>query len=411
MTDVVDSTAGKRPEIDLNIREPEFGNRNYAIYDDLRSRCPVAWSTAHGGFWLLTDYETTFEATRNDDLFISSLGAGIVEPGSESSLTDVLPPIHTDPPLTAEMRRLTLKFLSPGAAAQLEPEMRDIATELIDSFIERGEADIIGELTTPLPARVILRMLNFDESRWPEWVTIIHTMIHGAEGGMDTSTVGGAVQAAIGSEMARRARLGTPADDLVGTILSGSALGRPLTNEEKFGYILLLLFGGMDTTSGLTGNTLVQMSRDPSLKQQLIERPKLLRSATEEFLRHDTPTQGLARVVSRDAEFYGQQLKKGDRVLLLWASANRDPAVFSCPADIDLERQPNRHMAFGVGEHRCLGSNLARTMFQVMMTEILTRLPDFTMIADEPVRFRDASAVYAPRGLRIRFTPGPRSGR
>lgn len=411
MTDVADTTTGRRPETHLDIHDPEFGTRNYAIYDDLRPRCPVAWSTAIGGFWLLTDYESTFEATRDDDLFISSQGAGIREPGAPGGgLTEVLPPIHTDPPLTSEMRKLTVKFLSPGAADQLEPEIRAITTELIDGFIERGEADIVKELTTPLPARVILRLLNFDESYWPEWVSIIHTMIHGAEGGMEVTTVGDAVQAAIGREMQRRAELGTPMDDMVGTILTGTALGRPLTNEEKFGYILLLLFGGMDTTSGLAGNALVEMSRDPALKQQLIDRPELMASATEEFLRHGTPTQGLARVVSRDAEFHGQQLKAGERVLLLWAAANRDPAVFSCPAEIDLERSPNRHMAFGVGQHRCLGSNLARTMFRVMISEILERLPDFTMIDEEPVRFEDAGAVYAPRSLPVRFTPGQRSG-
>ncbi|HZE50914.1 MAG TPA: cytochrome P450, partial [Jatrophihabitantaceae bacterium] len=109
------------------------------------------------------------------------------------------------------------------------------------------------------------------------------------------------------------------------------------------------------------------------------------------------------------AQFHGQQLKEGERVLLLWASANRDPTAFSRPAEVDLERQPNRHLAFGVGQHRCLGSNLARTMFRVMIAEILERLPDFTMIDDEPVRFDDAGAVYAPRRLPIRFTPGRRS--
>jgi cytochrome P450 len=414
MTDVAETSAGARPEIPLDINDPEFGAHNYATYDELRSRCPVAWSTENRGFWVLTDYESVFEATRDDDLFMSSNGAGIPTEAKESQVSDkdvmqVMPPIHTDPPLTADMRRLSIKFLSPGEAERLEPEIRAIATELIDEFIERGEADIVRELTTPLPARVILRLLNFDETRWPEWVTIIHTMIHGEDGGMKIADAIDGVRAAIGSEMARRAELGIQGDDMVGSILSGSAGGRELTVQEKFGYILLLLFGGMDTTSGLTGNALVEMSRDPALKQQLIERPELMRSATEEFLRHSTPTQGLARTVTRDTEFHGQQLKEDERVLLLWAAANRDPAVFECPNELDLERNPNRHMAFGVGQHRCLGSNLARSMFRIMVTEILARLPDFTMVDDEPVRFADVGAVFAPRSLPVRFTPGPRS--
>ena len=412
MTDVSeapDAPPRGRPEIALNIRGEEFCQRNYEIYDELRASNPLTWSTALGGFWLFTEYDSVFEATRDDDLFSSANGAGISDPPQADGLKKILPPIHTDPPETAKLRQLTVGHLSPGAVRRLEPAIRAICDEQIDTFIERGEADIIGELTTPLPARVILRMLNFDETRWPEWITYIHTMIHGAEGGADPADVEQKVSEAIMSELGRRAQLQTPDDDMVGTILSATIDGRELTPQEKFGYVLLMLFGGMDTTSGLTGNTLVQLARRPELKQQLIENPDLLGTATEEFLRHDTPTHGLARTVTRDAEFHGQQLRKGDRVLLLWASANRDPEVFERPAEIKLDRQPNRHMAFGVGQHRCLGSNLARTMFQIMLTEILRRLPDFTVVA-EPVRFSDASAVYAPRSLRIRFTPGTKIG-
>lgn len=399
-----------RPEISLDVHGEEFCRDNYAIYDDLRSRCPVVWSTEVGGFWLLTDYDSVFEATRDDDLFYSSAGAGIRDPGLDAGFLAVMPPIQTDPPITSQMRQLTVKHLSPGVMKQLEPDIRAIADELIDSFIERGEADLVKELTTPLPARVILRMLNFDETRWPEWVVYVHTLIHGAEGGDDPEAVRPKMRDAIISEMRRRAESDNPADDMVGSILNGTVDGRDLTPEEKFGYVLLLLFGGMDTTSGLTGNALVALSRHPELKQQLIDDPDLMATATEEFLRHGSPTQGLARTVSRDTEFHGQHLKAGDRVLLLWASANRDPNVFECPAELKLDRHPNRHMAFGVGQHRCLGSNLARTMFQVMMTEILRRLPDFTMIGEEPERFTDAANVYAPRSLPVRFTSGKRIG-
>jgi cytochrome P450 len=197
---------------------------------------------------------------------------------------------------------------------------------------------------------------------------------------------------------------------MVGNILTAKIDGEELAVEDKFGYILLMLFGGMDTTSGLTGNTLVQLSRRPELKQQLIDNPGLIASATEEFLRHGTPTQGLARTISRDTEFHGQRLNAGEQVMLMWAAANRDPEVFDDPDQIKLDRHPNRHMAFGVGQHRCLGSNLARTMFKVMITEILHRLPDFTMVDDEPVRFANAANTYSPRKLPIRFTPGERIG-
>ncbi|HWG26725.1 cytochrome P450 [Actinospica sp.] len=403
-----------RAQIALNIHGAEFCRENYRIYDELRSRCPVAWSTELGGYWLLTDYDSVFEATRDDELFYSSAGASVRDDSGvtedQVAMLTVMPPIQTDPPETGKMRALTVKHLSPAAAERMEPEIREIANELIDSFIERGEADIVAELTTPLPAKVILRLMNFDDSRWAEWVVYVHTLIHGAEGGESLEAVAGGMRQAIGEEMRRRAELGLSDDDMVGSILTAKVDGRELTAQEKFGYILLLLFGGMDTTSGLTGNTLVELAGNPDLKRQLIDNPDLMGTATEEFLRHGSPTQGLGRTVSRDVDFHGQQLKADEKIMLMWAAANRDPAVFEEPDTIKLDRHPNRHMAFGVGQHRCLGSNLARTMFKVMITAILDRLPDFTMIDDEPVRFSDAANVYAPRSLRIRFTPGEPTG-
>jgi cytochrome P450 len=408
---------GSRAQIALDIHGEFFSSHNYAVYEDLRPRCPVVYSTEHGGFWVLTDYASTFAATRDDDLFTSTPGTGIpTEDGSdEQSVALVSPPIHTDPPLTGAMRKLTLPLLSPKQARDLEPTIREIVTEHIDAFIESGEADLVNQLSTPLPARIILRLLGFDEDRWPEWVSYVHGIIHDNHDdptGLSRTEAADRIGAAIMAEMQGYFANGSVDGytEMTAAILGGEVLGRELTVEEKFGYILLLLFGGMDTTSGLTGNTLVQLSRRPELKQQLIDHPEIMPTAVEEFLRHGTPTQGLARTVSRDAEFFGQQLKEGDRALLLWAAANRDPAAFDDPLELDLERNPNRHLAFGVGQHRCLGSNLARSMFRIMLEEILTRLPDFTMVDAEPKVFSDAFAVYAPRELTVRFTPGPRIG-
>ncbi|MFI5952705.1 cytochrome P450 [Cryptosporangium sp. NPDC051539] len=401
------STDRGRPEIALDVHGPEFRDANYAIYDDLRERCPVAWSTENGGFWLLTDYDSTLEATRDDALFTSTPGTNIPFGAGDGDIgpATVLPPIHTDPPLTGAMRRLVVRFLSLARAVELEPQIRAIADELIDEFIEDGHADLVTQLTTPLPARVVLRLLGFAESNWPEWVLVIHTFIHGDEYGMTRAQATERVTTLIFDELSAREQRNAPADDLVGSILDGTVEGRPLTIEEQFGYLLLLLFGGMDTTSGLAGNSLLRMIERPELRQRLIERPELMRSATEEFLRHGTPTQGLARTISRDTDWRGVRLAEGDRVLLAWAAANRDPNVFECPADVDLERAPNRHLAFGVGQHRCLGSNLARVMFRVMIERILARLPDFVPDG-EATRFADASAVYALKELPVRFTPG-----
>lgn len=395
---------GAKPVIELDIRAPEFGGRIYAIYEELLRTCPVAWSTEVGGFWLMTGYAAVFEATKDDDTFISSKGCGLDERPQDATTLTI--PIETDPPDTVPYRQVTLARFSPKSVARLEPEIRRMANELIDEFIESGEADLVKELTTPLPARTILRMLGMQESRWPDWVTLVHTFIH--EQG-DTAL--GALRQLMGeivTEMRTRTATGVPGDDLLGSIITGEVHGRQMSESEQLRYVLLMLLGGMDTTSGLTGNSLERIAADPGLRRRLIERRDLLRSATEEFLRVGTPTQGLARTVARDVEFHGQQLKTGDKVMLMWSASNRDPAEFDDPETIDIERHPNRHMSFGVGLHRCLGSNLARTMFQVMLDEILNRLPDFELTVAELPRFPNAGNVYAPTAFPVRFTPGPR---
>jgi cytochrome P450 len=152
----------------------------------------------------------------------------------------------------------------------------------------------------------------------------------------------------------------------------------------------------------------VRICQDPDLRRQLIDDPSLITKGTDELLRLYTPTLGLGRTVSRDAEFHGQPLCKGDRAVLMWAAANRDPAMFDNPDDLDLSRaNAKKQMAFGVGMHRCLGSHYAKMMFQVMVTAILERLPDFELAGDYE-RFEDAGEVYAVKKLPIKFAPGPR---
>lgn len=380
-----------------------FRENVYDVYRELRGQCPMVHSEKWGGFWAFLDYQDVYDAEQNADIFSSASGKEV--PGIEGSIPFI--PIDYDPPLVQDYRRLALPFFSPGAAKALEPTFRGLATELIDDFIEAGEADIIGQLTTPLPARWILQMLGFDESRWPDWVDWIHTTVHDLAINPEKSGAAAAqIYASINAEIAKRRENGY-GEDLLSLLMQGTVNGESLDDGQILGYGFLMLLGGMDTTSGLTGNALVRLEEQPELRERLIREPELLPKATEEFLRHDTPTQGLPRIVAKDSEFNGQKFSAGERVLLMFAAANRDPKVFEDPDRIDFDRVGNRHLAFGAGPHRCMGSNHARMMFQVMMSEILTRLPDYT-ISGEIERFADAGSVYAVRRLPIRFTPGPR---
>jgi cytochrome P450 len=392
--------------VELDHHSPEFREDPYGKFREMRSKCPVAHSDSYEGFWALMDYASVFDAARDDDLFNSYPSVGVPASGMPFPIL----PIESDPPQTKELRDVTLRQFSPGTAEKLRPVATEMATELIDEFIERGECDIVAELTTPLPARLILRLLGWDESRYQEWVHWVHTTVHDrAHEPEKAAAAGMEMFGEIAKHMEQRRREGL-GDDLFSDILRGTLDGAPLDDIQVTMYGFLMMLGGMDTTSGLTGNVLLRLCEEPELRKQLVADPDLVTKGTDEFLRFFTPTLGLARTVARDTEFHGQQLQQGDRAILMWGAANRDPEIFEEPEKFDLHRaNARKHMSFGIGIHRCLGSHFARMMFQVMLGQVLERLPDFEL-AGEPERFEDAGEVYAVRKLPIKFTPGQRKG-
>src|SRR6195952_3210049 len=398
-----DPRAESRPraEVDLDHHSAEFREDPHGRFREMReSGCPVAHSDHYEGFWALTDYASVFEAARDDALFNSFPSVGV--PASELPLPIL--PIESDPPETQELREITLKRFSPGSAERFRDGAIEMTNEAIDAFIERGQCDLVGELTTPLPARLILRLLKFDESRYMEWVDWVHSTVHDrAHEPEKAGAAGMAMFGEIVKHMQERRAGGEGGadglgDDLFSDILRGTLNGKPLDDGQITMYTVLMMLGGMDTTSGFTGNVLRRLCDDPSL----------IKKGTDELLRLYTPTLGLARTVSRDAEFHGQPLCQGDRAILMWAAANRDPAMFENPDELDLSRaNAKKQMAFGVGMHRCLGSHYAKMMFDVMITQVLERLPDFEL-AGEAKLFEDAGEVYAVRELPVTFTPGKR---
>lgn len=399
------SDSRARAVVDLDHHSPEFREDPYGRFREMReSGCPVAHSDHYDGFWTLADYASVFEAARDDELFNSYPSVGVPASGMPFPIL----PIESDPPQTTELRQVTLRQFSPGSADRARDMAVAMTHEAIDEFIERGACDIVGELTTPLPARLILRLLKWDESRYLDWVNWVHTTVHDRAHDPDGAAVAGMeLFGEINKQMEQRRAEGL-GDDLFSDILRGTLDGRPFDDIQSTMYAFLMMLGGMDTTSGFTGNVLLRLCQDPELRRQLIDDPNLIEKGTDELLRLFTPTLGLARTVSRDAEFHGQALCQGDRAILMWAAANRDPAVFEDPDKLDLARaNAKKQMAFGVGIHRCLGSHYAKMMFQVMLSAILERLPDFEL-AGEFERFADAGEVHAVKRLPIKFTPGPR---
>ncbi|NMD61357.1 UNVERIFIED_ORG: cytochrome P450 [Nocardia globerula] len=401
---------GTEFDTDLNLHAEEFCRDPYSKLAELQSRCPVAHSSAWGGFWLITGYDEVFEALQSPEIFSNAVlnekGKGVPPaPGGEPLI-----PIDFDAPDLIFYRSFLLKAFSPGVAKGLEPLIQEVADEIIDGFIENGSADVSQELFTALPAQMILRILGFDYTRTAEWIVWVHGFVHDRasdpQGAFDKIT---AMYGAIHAEIAAARRDSPPG--LMTELIAAEREGRTLTDGELANVVFLLILGGMDTTAGLAGNSLLRIGTDRALRQQILDDPAILdKEGTEEFLRHGTPSMGLARTVKRDVEFRGRSMKEGDAVLLMYSAANRDPEKFDDPEAIDLTRQNNRHMAFALGQHRCLGSNLARSMFRIMITSVLMRMPDFEVDVKQVVRYPDGGDVYAVKHFPITFTAGDRKG-
>lgn len=369
----------------------------------LREQCPAVWTDAHDGFWVLTGFDAVFSAMRDDATFMS--GDGISIPPAPVRAV----PLETDPPLTQKLRRMTQVEFAPSTVKARQTELRRLCDELIDAFIERGECDFVVELAMPLPARTILRRVGLDESRWHEFVSYVHTVVHQLE--TDPAAAGAAAIAFFGEVVGliEERRTAGLRDDIASMLLTATLDGEPLTDDLLLSYLTLIIFGGLDTTSASIANALVRMQERPDVLAAIRSDPALLDVAVEEFLRLDTPLQALGRTVTRDISVAGQTLREGERVLLCMAAANRDPAVFENPDEIDLGRVENRHLAFGVGLHRCLGSHLGRSMFRTALEAIIERIPDYTLVGDpNQYRYPDSAYVYAHQHLPARFTPGSR---
>ena len=390
---------------------PEYGEHLYDIYRHMRSNCPFAHSEAHDGFWVATEYDTISEIARDDETFSSKLGITIPD-GKLTKEPRELPyslPIEIDPPESRAYRKVLDSLFSPKALGSWEPEVKERTQKLVDAFIENGRGDLVRDLAQPLTAMITLRMTGIDPALWREFSDPVHNMIWNIGEREQQAQDMWRLDEMLESEVVRQRA--NPIDSGVISFLNDKEIdGRRLEDWEITSVARLFILGGVDTTQAFMGSVFVELGRRPDLRQQFIERlgTHEMTSAIEEMLRYVAPQQALARTVTRDTSIAGKALKKGDRVLLCWASANRDPKHFENPEEINLERKVNRHMTFGVGMHRCMGSHLARIESNVMLTEILTRLPDY-QLDESGLQFApDVGVVYGYSAVPVTFTPGQR---
>jgi cytochrome P450 family 142 subfamily A polypeptide 1 len=381
MSEAITTTGAEGdPGIDLLARELYEGDPD-PTYAWLRAHAPV-YRDETNGLWGVSRHADLVAIERDTKRFSSAQGSRPNIDGDDSM-------INQDDPRHLALRRIFSAHITPRGVRRYEPFVQAVVDELIDAIVDRGECDLVQDVAIPLPVRVILHALGFDDAQWSEfqrWTEI--TMIGGGGPRYMSDAVMEAAEAfwrrAAETLAARRAE---PRDDWLSLMLAHAAEG-PAAREmpAMLSEALLILNGGSDTTRHVLAGGTSALLQDRDQLDRLVARPDGIPRAVEEMIRWVTPILNMRRTATRDTELHGRAILAGDQLLLMYASANRDEAVFEAPERFDTTRHPNPHIAFGIGTHFCLGANLARLELRVVLERMLERLPNLRLASDAPPR-------------------------
>lgn len=422
MTDTRPPTpAGAPPDLDLPPVEPdphppvedwktdldhtvaEYAQNAPEIWSELRSECPVAHTERFGGCWFPARHEDVSEIAHDTEHF-SSRGIIVNDMGFRGeSPVGFAPPITSDPPFHQVARKLLLGPFSPKAVAELEPATRETCRSLIREMLATTGPDGVLDAATAysqhIPVRVIARMLGLPETDGEKFRAFIHRILEkpGQVSVAPSETMAAYLEGVILD------RVDNPRDDLISYLAHADIDGMPLTPDHVFGSIALLLIAGIDTTWSAIGASLWHLAQNPDHQARLRAEPELWPFAVEEFLRYYAPVT-MARVVQEPVTVGEAEMSPGDWVLLPFPSANRDEEAFEDAESFVIDRQRNRHAAFGLGIHRCVGSNLARMELRVALQEWTAAVTSFELADDDPESVRWATGqVRGPRELPVRI--------
>jgi cytochrome P450 len=379
---------------DFDHLDTRWINDPFPIWDEMRKRCPIAHTERFMGVYFPSRYQDV-RAVAYDTEHFSSRRVVVRETPPPRIPA---PPITSDPPEHRPARMVLLPPFTPDAIKKLEPRARALCNELIDEFAPRGTANAAVEYAQEIPVRLIAHMLGLPESDgdlYRKWIKMILE-----DGITDISVV---IQAA--GEMQHyftqhvHERLENPGDDLISYLNGVEFKGEKLTLENVIGSLRLLLIAGIDTTWSGIGSCIWHLATHPEDRRRLVQDPSLMPTAIEEFLRAYAPVT-MAREVVKETQINGCTFRPGEMVLLSFPAACRDPAMFPDADKVVIDRKENRHAAFGLGIHRCVGSNLARMEMTVAMEELLKRIPEFSL--DGEVTWSEGT-VRGPRRLPVRF--------
>ncbi|MCD9622406.1 cytochrome P450 [Rhabdothermincola salaria] len=389
---------------DFDHTHPEYAAHAPEIWDDLRERCPVAHSDRFGGIWLPTRHADVEAVARDTDHY-SSEGV-IASPFKPEGIAPrgYAPPITSDPPFHAEARRLLLPAFAPKAIARWEGATREACRELVDDVLA-GDARVVdaaADYAQHIPVRVIAEMLGVPREDGDRFRVFIHRIMETPGEGLEGLSYEDTLDYYLNQIIESR-RAAPPQDDLIGYLLEAEMEGQRLDNEHIRGTIALLIIAGIDTTWSAIGASLWHLAQHPEHRARLRAEPELVPFAVEELLRFYAPVT-MARIAASEVDLGDEHVRARDWVLLPFPAANRDPEVFEDADRFVIDRQRNRHVAFGVGIHRCLGSNLARMELTVALEEWLARIPEFELADPDPTAVTwSTGQVRGPRQLPIRI--------
>jgi cytochrome P450 len=386
---------------DFSHLEPEWSADPYPIQDDLRQRCPIARTERFGGGWLPTRYEDVAAIAYDTEHFSSrSIVMSNFRPPRELAPVGGVPPISSDPPFHHEARKLLLPAFTKTAVSKQEPATRALCHALIDAFDGQDVVDAARDYAQHIPMRVIADMLGFPQQDGPRFREFVENTLEGINLPPDqrVARMGDLFDYLL---VQIHDHIDHPREDLTTFLINAELHGHRLDPSHVAGTMALLLIAGIDTTWSAIGASLWHLAKTPADRSRLVAEPGLLPAAAEEFLRAYAPVT-MARLVKEDMSWGGVDMKADDWILLSFPAANRDPGQFDRAGEVVIDREVNRHAAFGLGVHRCVGSHLARMELRVALETWLERIPRFTL--DDPAAVRwSAGQIRGPRVLPLRI--------
>src|SRR5262245_24789220 len=390
----------------------------HAYLSRLRREAPVCWHEKPGpevrcasrldtGYWVLSKYQDVIDVSRNPQLFSSFAGTAFLfdavdedVPGLQAML------INMDPPGHVKYRRLVQRGFTPRMVAELEPRIRAHAKRIVDNVARKGNCEFVTELACELPLILICELMGIPEEDRRQMFEWSNALIGGDDpamnAGADTKSV--SIQMWMYANALAQKKREKPDDTLISKYVNGEVEGMKISDFELNNFFVLLAVAGNETTRNATSHFMRLMSEHPDQFELLkSDVDRLLPGAIEEALRFSSPVVAFRRTALEDTEIRGVRIRKGDKVVLSYPSVNRDEEVFDEPDRFDIRRTPNPHLAFGIGEHFCLGANFARMQLRAILREVITRLPDIRVV--KPPRLQRSNLIHGITEMRVEYSP------